>query len=458
MAVDALTVPVPDGSADWDRPGSGWREEVRSTVHWGVAHGLPRLAVRAAARHGDLQGRLMLAGASEEQLWGLIAEARAAGPLQRSRLAYLTVDHAIVKEVLSSPDFRSGPRPAPDGLLGRILDRTAPRVLHPIEPPSLLVTEPPDHTRYRKLVSRVFTVREVERLRVRAQAIAQELLDALDPTAPVDLISSYCALLPVTVIGEMLGVPPSQRKLVLEMGTRAAPSLDSGLGWRQYREVAAGLRGFTRWLDAHVEQLRRHPGEDLLSQLIEARDEEGTLDDRELKATAALVLAAGFETTVNLLGNAIALLDRHPEQRARLRAEPELWPNAVDEALRLDPPVLMTARMCTRATSVDGVQVPKDAIVVTALAGANRDPQVFEHPDRFDVGRRNARDHVSFSGGRHYCLGASLARMEGEVGLQALAERFPDLRLLPGAQRRPTRILRGYETLPARLLSQKAVY
>jgi cytochrome P450 len=123
----------------------------------------------------------------------------------------------------------------------------------------------------------------------------------------------------------------------------------------------------------------------------------------------------------------------------------------VDEALRVDPPVLMTGRVATRTTSVAGVDVPQGVQVVTVLAGANRDPQVFGHPERFDVARENARDHVSFSGGRHYCLGASLARMEGEVGLRALADRFPDMRLLPGARRRPTRILRGYETLPARL-------
>jgi cytochrome P450 len=394
----------------------------------------------------------MVATSSGGQVWELLAEARASGPLHRSRLAYLTVDHTVVKEVLSSPDFRSGPRRArADGLLVRLLDRTAPQVLDPVEPPSLLVTEPPDHTRYRRLVSRVFTVREVERLRVRAEAIAHELLDALDPAAPVDLVASYCALLPVTVIGEILGVPPEQRERVLEMGTRAAPTLDFGLGWRRYRTVLSGMRDFTQWLDVHIEQLRRHPGEDLLSQLIEARDEEGALDDRELRATAGLVLAAGFETTVNLLGNAIALLDRHPDQLGRLRAEPALWPNAVDEALRLDPPVLMTARMCVRATSVAGIEVPRDAIVVTILAGANRDPRVFDHPERFDVARENAKDHVSFSGGRHYCLGASLARMEGEVGLRAISERFPGMRLLPGAWRRPTRILRGYEALPARL-------
>jgi cytochrome P450 len=460
MAADSLTVPAPGASPDSSQPRRSGkqrmvlREEARSNVHWGLAHGLPRLAMRAAARRGDLQGRLMVAASSGEQMWDLLDEIRAAGPLHRSRLAYLTADHAAVKEILSSPDFRAGPRPRGLGLLGWLLDRATPPVLHPIEPPSLLVTEPPDHTRYRKLVTRVFTVRAVEQLRVRTETIAHELLDGLDalrPTAPVDLVESYCALLPVTIISEILGVPPAQQGQVLEMGTRAAPSLDFGLGWRSYRTVYTGLRDFTQWLDSHIEQLRRHPGEDLLSQLIEARDEEGTLSDSELKATAGLVLAAGFETTVNLLGNTIALLGQHPDQLARLRAEPALWPNAVDESLRFDPPVLMTGRICDRTTTVAGITVPADAIVITVLAGANRDPRVFNHPERFDVARENAREHVSFSGGRHYCLGASLARMEGEVGLRAITERFPGLQLLPGARRRPTRILRGYEVLPARL-------
>lgn len=451
MAADSLTAPGPGAATDQDRQRAGWREEARSSVHWALAHGLPRLAFHAAARRGDLQGRLMLADPAGDQVWELFAEARASGPLHRSRLAYLTVDHAVVREVLSSPDFRSLRPVRADGLLARLLDWTAPHVLHPIEPPSLLVTEPPDHTRYRKLVTRVFTARAVERLRARTEAIAHELLDALDPSAPVDLVSSYCALLPVTVIAEILGVPPGQRKLVLELGSRAAPSLDFGLGWRQYREVTAALRDFGEWLDTHVEQLRRHPGADLLSQLIEARDEQGALDDLELKATAGLVLAAGFETTVNLLGNAIALLHRHPGQLDRLRGESALWSNCVDEALRLDPPVLLTGRVCARTTSVAGIEVREGTNVVTVLAGANRDPLVFEHPERFDVARENARDHVSFSGGRHYCLGAALARMEGEVGLRSLFERFPDMRLLPGARRRPTRVLRGYESLPSRL-------
>ena len=161
------------------------------------------------------------------------------------------------------------------------------------------------------------------------------------------------------------------------------------------------------------------------------------------------MLAAGFETTVNLLGNGIALLDRHPDQLDRLRRRGR----AVAQRRRRGPavrPAGAADRAGLRAhDAVAGVEVPEGVLVVTVLAGANRDPQVFDDPERFDVARENAREHVSFSGGRHYCLGASLARMEGEVGLRAIAERFPDLRLLPGARRRPTRILRGYETLPA---------
>ena len=449
MATDSLTAPAPDTPADREGHGTGWRENARSGVYWGVAHGLPRLVVRAAARRGDLQGRLMLAPASGEQVWELLAEARDHGPLLRSRLSYLTADYAAVKEILSSPDFRVGRPTRADGVLARLLDRTAPRVQNPVEPPSLLAIEPPDHTRYRRLVTRVFTVRAVERLRVRAEAIAHELLDGLDPSTPVDLIPSYCAQLPLTVITEILGVPPAQRNQVLELGTRAAPSLDFGLGWRQFRAVTSGLRDFGHWLDDHIEQLRRQPGEDLLSQLIEARDEDGALDDRELKATAGLVLAAGFETTVNLLGNAIALLDRHPDQLARLRADGALWPDAVDEALRLDPPVPLTGRGHP-PTSIAGLELPEGAPVVTLLAGANRDPRVFAQPDRFDVAREDALHHVSFSGGRRY---AWAHRWHGSRARSA-CEPSPSASLTcisSPAQAGADQVLRGPATLPARL-------
>ena len=153
---------------------------------------------------------------------------------------------------------------------------------------------------------------------------------------------------------------------------------------------------------------------------------------------------------MNLIGSGTELLLRSPDQLAALRDDPDLWANAVDEALRVEPPVQVTARFAVRATEVAGTQVPAGGLVVTMLAGANRDPVVFEDPDAFDVRRRNARDHLSFSGGRHFCVGAALARLEGEVGLRRLFERFPDLALGEPGRRRPTRVLRGWEHLPVR--------
>jgi cytochrome P450 len=163
---------------------------------------------------------------------------------------------------------------------------------------------------------------------------------------------------------------------------------------------------------------------------------------------AGLVLAAGFETTVNLLGSGTVLLLEHPDQLARLREDPSLWSNAVDEVLRYESPVQLTARFALRSTTLAGRTVPRGGLVVTMLGGGNRDPEVFADPDAFDVGRENARDHLSFSGGRHFCLGAALARLEGEVGLRTLFDRFPELALAPGARRTRTRVLRGWEHLP----------
>ncbi len=176
-----------------------------------------------------------------------------------------------------------------------------------------------------------------------------------------------------------------------------------------------------------------------------------SLTDVELRSIAGLVLAAGFETTVNLLGNGIALLASSPEQRRLLAEREDLWPNAVEEVLRVDPPVLLTGRMTRADTDVAGVPMRRGSVMVALLAGANRDPQVFPEPDTFDIVRQNARDHLSFSAGRHFCLGAALARMEGEVGLRTLFQRYPEARVQNGAVRRSTRILRGYERLPVTL-------
>jgi cytochrome P450 len=425
----------------------------KPVVRWAVSHGIPRAALRLAARRGDPQSRLFAeAGLGPTvALTGLFDEIRGRGPLVKGAFSYVTASHAVVKEVLTGNDFRSGIAPDNGSFWGRVAEWSATDGLHPMAPPSLLVTEPPDHTRYRKLVTRVFTVRAVENLRGRTEQIAHELLDAIDPDSPADLVATYASLLPVTVIAEILGVPPDERERVLTLGTAAAPSLDMGLTWRRFRAVETALVAFDAWLTDHLGRLRANPGDDLLSRLVAAREDGVGLTGLELRATAGLVLAAGFETTVNLLGNGIALLHDNPGQLRALREEPALWPNAVDEVLRTDPPVLLTGRTCLRDTEVAGVRVPAGALVTTILAGANRDPAVFDAPAVFDVRRANAREHIAFSAGRHYCLGAALARMEGEVGLRVLFDRYPDLRLEPGATHRDTRILRGFERLPARL-------
>ncbi|SEQ79292.1 hypothetical protein SAMN05216188_105121 [Lentzea xinjiangensis] len=424
-------------------------EHVKPAVRWGIGHALPRTVLRLAARRGDLQGRLTVEASTGADLTGLFDEIRAHGPLAATRVGHTTTRHAVVKAVLGDDAFVTARPRFGAGVLGKLAAWSDTDALHPVRPPSLLAVEPPAHTRYRKLVTRVFTARAVERLRERTQQIANELLDGLDPTQPVDLVEAYCGLLPVTVISEILGVPARERATVLALGAAAAPSLDLGLSWRVFRGVETSLATFDAWLTRHLDALRANPGDNLLSHLITAREDGAGLSERELKATAGLVLAAGFETTVNLLGNGIALLSGNPGRLDAVRAAPGLWGNAVDEVLRFDPPVLLTGRLCARDTAVAGVPVRRGRLVTTVLAGANRDPEVFANPGAFDVTRPNARDHVSFGAGRHHCLGAQLARMEGEIGLRTIFERFPRLRLLPGARRRPTRVLRGFESLPA---------
>jgi cytochrome P450 len=427
----------------------------RAAVRWSLGHALPRTVLRRSARQGDLHGRMFVATQSGDlaALEPVLDELRAHAPFYRGSFASVTADHAAVRALLSSPDARTGMVPVGRGarLAGLQAWAVQDAPLGPLTPPSLLVTEPPDHTRYRKLVSRVFSARAVERLRGRTQQIATELLDQLDPARPVDLATSYCSVLPVTVIAEILGVPERDRQKVLRLGAAAAPSLDLGLSWTKFRHVESALREFDQWLRQHIDDLRRHPGEDLLSQLLVAQEDGVGLSEVELRSTAGLVLAAGFETTVNLLGNGLALLAGSPEQRRLLADRGDLWPNAVDEVLRVDPPVLLTARMTVADTRIAGAPMPRGSVMVALLAGANRDPKVFADPDAFDTARHNAREHLSFSAGRHFCLGAALARMEGEVGLRTLFERYPDLRMERGAVRRSTRILRGYERLPVTL-------
>jgi cytochrome P450 len=424
---------------------------MKQQVRWLAMHGVVRATSRLLARRGDPQGRMIADPAVRANPAAFTDELRAMGPIVKCRLMYITVDHQIANDVLRSDDFQviamgsSMPKP-----LQWVIDRTDPGLLHPIEPPSMLAVEPPQHTRYRKLVSSVFTTRAVAALRDRVQETANALLREIDD-GTVDIVERYCSQLPVTIIGDILGVPDEARPRILEFGEMGAPSLDMGVSWKQYRQVYRGIEGFNDWLSNHLRELRRNPGDDLMSQIIQASDEGERLSHEELLATAGLVLAAGFETTVNLLGNGIRMLLDTPEHLETLAVQPEMWSTAVEEILRLDSPVQMTARVAAKDTDLAGTTVRRGEGIIIYLAGANRDPKVFADPHRFDIERENAGKHLSFSGGRHFCLGAALARAEGEVGLRTFFERFPEARLAGVGTRRDTRVLRGWSSLPIAL-------
>ncbi|MHA0285085.1 cytochrome P450 [Mycobacterium sp. C3-094] len=427
---------------------------VRQRLHWLTLHGVIRALTTVGARRGDLQGRLIADPAVRANPGEFSEEIRRHGRLARARAAWLTADHGVVHQVLRSDDFAvtSSGNSLP-AFLGRIEERLRTRGrIHPLLPPSLLSVEPPEHTRYRKTVSSVFTARAVSALQERIESTAVELIKDLDgESGVVDIVERYCSQLPVTVIGDILGVPEQDRPQILRFGELAAPSLDIGLSWPQFLRVEEGLSSFTKWLTDHIRQLRASPGDDLMSQLIEATDDGTRLDDSELLATAGLVLAAGFETTVNLLGNGIELLLRHPDQLDLLREQPDLWPNAVEEILRLESPVQLTARIAVADSEIAGHPIRTGDAVVLYLAGANRDPEIFPNSHTFDVTRDNAGRHLSFSGGRHFCLGAALARSEGAVGLRTFFDRHPNATLTDGGRRRDTRVLRGWATLPIAL-------
>jgi cytochrome P450 len=427
----------------------------RSFVAWTLAHGIQRRFLHRAAGKGDVMARLATDRAYYDDPYPSYERIRREARIVRNGFVCGTVDHAVANAILRSDDFGTGAGqgelPAPlQRLHGFVRD---PDTLSPVDVPSMLVVDPPQHTHYRRLVSRAFTARKVGRMADRVESVAARLLDDLEREPTFDLVSRYAALLPVAVIADILGVPDGEREQVLGWGNHAASTLDPGLSWRQYKEASTALREMNAWFSLHLERLRRDPGEDLLSQVLQD-PEAADLTEVELHAIGLLVLGAGFETTVNLIGNAVAVLDAHPDQLTWLRAHPDGWANAVEEVLRFDAPVQLTMRAATRDTEVAGQPVRRGEAVLVYLGGANRDPQVFDGADRFDVRRPNAGDHIGFSAGVHFCLGASLARLEAAVALRALYERYPDLRVVGRPGRRPTRVLRGWEHLPVSTLAR----
>ncbi|WP_020120028.1 cytochrome P450 [Streptomyces canus] len=297
---------------------------------------------------------------------------------------------------------------------------------------NLLNMDPPDHTRIRRLVGRAFTPRRIERLRGPIRNTADRLLDALGDDGTTDLIASYAAPLPITVICDLLGIPDEHR-LDFRVWTDTLVAPDPAAGPGAAKEAVVAMLGyFTRLLA----DKRRDPADDLLSDLIAVRDEGDRLSEDELMSLAFLILFAGYENTVQLIGNAALALFQHPEQLTALREDPSLLPAAVEEFLRYEGPALLAIRRFpVEDVTLGGVTIPAGETVWVSPSAANRDPARFPDPDRLDLDRPDASGHLSLGHGIHYCLGAPLARAETEIALAALLERFPDLALADPAPR-----------------------
>ncbi|WP_433658363.1 cytochrome P450 [Nocardia sp. CA-128927] len=420
---------------------------MKSWIRWAVLHGLPRRYLTMRARDGEPLPQILMGSGAEQDPYPFGDRIREQGRLVRTSITWVTADHEVCRKILrdknfgvSTPDTLELPRP-----LLRLVRATDLKLANPIEPPSMLMVDPPQHTRYRKLVAQEFTPRAIGRLHDRIVEVTDELLAGLAARRNADLIEDFAKRLPVAIICEILGVPKEEQDYMLELGHAGAPLLDVGISWRAFSRAIAALRASEEFIEGHVARLRVDPGDNILSELAVS----GILTMPELKATAALIAGAGFETTVNLLGNGMVALHEHPDQLDLLRAEPDRWPGAIEEILRFGSPVQLTARTALCDTEIVGHPIARSESVTLLLGAANRDPAVFADPGAFDVTRANAREHLSFSSGVHSCLGASLARMEGAVALSALYERFPELRLAGTPERRGLVNLRGYQRIPA---------
>ncbi|MDY7104367.1 MAG: cytochrome P450 [Actinomycetota bacterium] len=386
----------------------------------------------------------------------LYAAERDAGPLLDTGTgAWFAFAHADCAALLRSPHASSDERRS--RLFEQFAEHDERLAAMYDEQPSLLFLDPPDHTRLRGLVSRAFTPRVVNRLRDRAREITADLLNAVEhhhgPDDELDLVAALAYPLPVTIICELLGVPYADHGRFGAWSRDMARSVDPSVlrTDEENRRIDASIGAVGEYIDALANERQRDPRDDLLSGLLAVEDDGDRLSRRELIDLAVLLLIAGHETTVNLIGNGTAALLRHPEALTQLRTTPALDRNATDELLRYDSPVQMTQRVAIEPITLHDRTIPPGDQVIVVLGAANRDPQRFAQPDRLWLDRPDSAHHLAFGGGMHHCLGAALARMEGEVAITTLIRRFPNLALAGEPTLRPTFTLRGLEHLPVTL-------
>jgi cytochrome P450 len=403
---------------------------IRDAAHWATGHGLPRMMLKLLARQGDPMAKLLTIDSNPvDDIYPLIEQVRARGRMSRVPGAgWVSTDAQILRELLRDSRIRTAkPSDRSPFRFGQwILAKTDPDLMNPIEPPSMLVTDPPEHARLRQPVTRAFTPKALDQLRTGIQDLATALLDGLAGRTECDLITEYSSQIPMAVIADMMGMPRDDTPYLLHVAETATNLLGSvGASWSDYRSGTKILREFEGYVGNHIERLRAGGGDSILSDVIRNND----LTEAELKMLAALLFGAGFITTTHILGKAVIALTRHPDQLEALCADPDGWPNAVEEILRFDTPVQFVPRVAAKDIDIEGYSIRAGEAVFVMYGGANRDPAIFDDPNSFDVTRPNAREHLTFGTGVHTCLGAALGRMEIQIGLQTLFERFPRLRL-----------------------------
>ena len=411
-------------------------------------------AMRSALAGAVLLGERLQSGVGYNPLssrmaqdpYPVYASLRTRDPVHRSRLlkAWLFTRHADVDAILRDHrHFGNDPR------TGTLSSRQR-AMLPPPDEFTMLFLDPPDHTRLRSLVTKAFTPKAINDLEPRIRGILGSLLDDIEDPAEFDLMQAVARPLPVIVIAEMLGVPPEDRDVFRIWSAQRARMLEPTIGPDEREAGEAASRAFDAYFRPIIEARRAEPRDDIVSALARVKDDGGHLTERETLNMLRLLLIAGNETAVNLIGNGMLALLRHPEQLQRLRNDPSLIPAAVEELLRFDSPIQTDVRRVLADCEVNGLALRKRDNVVLLLGAANRDPDVFEDPDRLDVGRSQG-PHLSFGRGIHHCLGAPFARLEGRIVLEMLLDRFPRMGLLAERPRfRKGIVLRGLESLTVR--------
>jgi cytochrome P450 len=320
---------------------------------------------------------------------------------------------------------------------------------------NMIFSDPPEHNRLRALVQKAFTVGFVEQLRERVQLLADQLVDAVAPRGEMDLIDDYAFPLPVLVIAEMLGIPPSDRGKLRGWSEALLPG--GFMGKEKMARIAQGITEFSTYLMNLCEERRRAPAGDLVSALVHAEEQGDKLSQEELLSMIMLLVVAGHETTVNLLGNGMLALFEHPDQLAKLQRDPSLIKGAIEEMLRYDGPVeKISTHFASEDMEIGGALIQKGENVMVVLAAANREGAGIEAPEELDITRPENK-HLAFGYGIHYCLGAPLARMEGQIAIATLLRRLPDIQLaVPWAslERRASPLLRGVVSMPVKFSPQ----